>query len=265
MIWLPSAASELILHLRVWSRMVITVLAASVLLVLGSFTAATGALTVAGHAAAAALSHELGRPRLRGTAMEAAPHHGVTYVETTRGGDPLRVPCRVPVVIVYDPSGQPYVANALIGDAAQFVSAAAGVHVQVRTGQVTRDAPVVRGWVQVRVMWQPALPTDSPGSETLGEGGPIPAPDGIHLAGGEVILAASAALPLTTTAGGELGPLLHEFGHALDLGHVADPVAAMYPVEQLNRPPGYDLAEQAALRWIGTSDCSRPNPNTSRT
>lgn len=182
----------------------------------------------------------------------AAPPADVPFLVTGLvEGVPPTLPCDQPVVLRYDDNGAPYEAGQMLSEAASWLAMAARRPVVFETGPSEWNLAPRSGRIELRVMWAPAIDGKP---ELLGLGGPL-ITDGKILAG-QVVLAASTAWPTTDLAGGELGIVLHEAGHALfNLAHSPDPSRQMFAAAQRDRPPGFTEEEKQAIAWVASSTC----------
>lgn len=183
--------------------------------------------------------------------VPSAPPIDVPFLATGVEGIPPTLPCDQPVVLRYDGDGAPYEARGLVAEAATWLAAAAQRPIVFETGAISSDLAPTPGRVELRVTWV----SEIDGSDAiLGRGGPFIS--GGEILAGQVALAASTAWPTTDLAGGELGVLLHEAGHALfNLAHSPDPSRQMFATAQRDRAPGFSAEELDAIAWVANSSC----------
>ena len=183
--------------------------------------------------------------------VPSAPPIDVPFLETGVEGIPPTLPCEQPVVLRYDSDAAPYEAGWLVAEAARRLAAAAQRPIIFETGPVSGDLAPRTGRVELRVTWVAEIDGSD---EILGRGGPFIS--GGKILAGQVVLAASTAWPTTDLAGGELGIVLHEAGHALfNLAHSPDPSRQMFAAAQRDRAPGFSAEERGAIAWVANSAC----------
>lgn len=208
-------------------------------------------------------SAPLGRP-----ALAPAGQGGYAFLLTHDDGSPVAFdPCR-PVHFVVRPDHEPAGGRDLLLRALGEVSAATGL--QFVDDGSTDEAPVEDRpsyqrerygdrWAPVLVAWSTATETPMLAGDVLGRAGPTPF--GTDLASSRLVTGQAVFNGPALDAQLRLGEddkaravLLHELGHLVGLGHVADPYQVMYDTNAYPLAT-YRAGDRRGLEQLGLGRC----------
>ena len=192
-----------------------------------------------------------------------------TVLSTTTSGRPVGFdPCR-PIHIVVNTDEAPRGGQDLVKEAAAEVSAATGLVLTV-DGRTT-EAPTIRRrsvdeglygnrWAPVMVAWTHESANSELAGRVVGVGGPAMAPyrdpADLHYVTGAVLLDAPAFDHLLDDPDGRITArsiVMHELGHLVGLGHVADQRQLMF--ESMVGQTGFGDGDLEGLRRLGSGPC----------
>ena len=192
-----------------------------------------------------------------------------TFLSTTTSGRPVGFdPCR-PIHLVVNSDESPRGGEQLIKEAAAQVSAATGLVLTV-DGRTT-EAPTIsrrsvderlygNRWAPVLVAWTHESANSELAGPVVGVGGPAMAPyrepSEMHYVTGGVLLDAPAFERILDEPGGRViarSIVMHELGHLVGLGHVADQRQLMF--ESMVGQTGFADGDLEGLRQVGSGPC----------
>jgi hypothetical protein len=192
-----------------------------------------------------------------------------TFLSTTPSGRPVGFdPCR-PIHLVVNTDEAPRGGQELVKEAAAEVSAATGLVLTV-DGRTT-EAPTVgrrsvdqglygNRWAPVLVAWTHESANSELAGRVVGIGGPAIAPyrdpSDLHFVTGAVLLDAPAFDHILDEPDGRViarSIVMHELGHLVGLGHVADERQLMF--ESMVGQTGFGDGDLEGLRRVGLGPC----------
>lgn len=198
-----------------------------------------------------AASREIGpAERSTGAPPTPPPPSGtVSFLSIGPDGTPARLPCGKTVAVRYDPSGSPYDAEDDLRWALRNLQDA--IHRPFELGGSGSDSSP-----QITVTWVPSAGYIHRPDTVLGVGGPTVV-NGI-VTGGMATLVATSQLSPGSGTNSFAALMLHELGHAVNLGHSTDPGDTMYPELLPGRPAGWGPGDRAALATLGAGCPTMP-------
>ncbi len=192
-----------------------------------------------------------------------------TFLSTTTSGRPVGFdPCR-PIHLVVNTDEAPRGGQELVKEAAAAVSAATGLVLTV-DGRTT-EAPTIsrrsvdeglygNRWAPVLVAWTHESANSELAGRVVGIGGPAMAPyrdpADLHYVTGAVLLDAPAFDHILDEPDGRetaRSIVMHELGHLVGLGHVADERQLMF--ESMVGQTGFGDGDLEGLRRVGLGPC----------
>jgi hypothetical protein len=207
--------------------------------------------------------------RLSASPTQRSSSTAYTFLATTSSGRPVGFdPCR-PIHLVVNTDEAPRGGNELIKEAAAEVSAATGLVLSV-DGRTTETPTLSRRsvdkgrygnrWAPVLVAWTHDSANSLLAGRVVGIGGPALAPyrdpADMHYVTGGVLLDAPAFERILDEPGGRVlarSIVMHELGHLVGLGHVADQRELMFA--SMVGQTGFGDGDLEGLRRLGSGPC----------
>jgi hypothetical protein len=207
--------------------------------------------------------------RLSPSPLKRSSSTSYTFLRTTSSGRPVAFdPCR-PIHLVVNADESPRGGDRLLAEAAQRVSAATGLVLTV-DGHTTEAPSIQRPsvderrygnrWAPVLVAWTHDSANSELGGPVVGFGGPAMAPfrdaADMHYVTGAVLLDAPGFERILDQPGGRdfaRAVIMHELGHLVGLGHVADQRQLMF--EAMVGQTGFADGDLEGLRRAGSGPC----------